>query len=169
MATISLTRGMVAVVDDEDFEYLSRNPWFAMKSNGGWYASRWVRHGSGKRTILRMHVAIASRIGVASERFVDHVDGDTLNNRRENLRAATTKQNAWNRGVRRSNECGYVGVSRHGKGWRVQITDPDGYRIRLCRFATAEAAAKVYNIFAMLFHGNFAKLNEVPNARFASS
>lgn len=148
MKKIPLTRGQHALVDDVDYEALSTFKW--MYHNSG-YASRTMNH-------IMMHRVI---MGAAKGELVDHINGNKLDNRRENLRIATRSQNNANTVKRKDNTSGYRGVSKEhrGKRYRVQIQH-NGKKIAICGFKTPEDAAKAYNQIAKELHGDFAKLNE---------
>jgi len=75
--------------------------------------------------------------------FVDHADGDGLNNRRSNIRVATSSQNMANRVHDRRNKLGIRGVHR-AKGKFKACIQKDGQTIHLGSFATAEEAAAAY-------------------------
>jgi hypothetical protein len=158
MREILLTQGQVAYVDDEDYEGLSRWQWYAMETNGIWYAMRTEKLPV-KRTIC-MHTSVMK---TPDGLEVDHEDGNGLNNQRYNLRVATHTQNLWNTGVRRSNTSGYKGVSWHqhtGK-WRSEIRIGGGQRLYLGVFEDITDAARAYNEAALLHHGEFARLNRI--------
>ncbi len=93
---------------------------------------------------------------------VDHWDGDGLNCRRGNLRAATHAQNLYNRGPQQNNKSGYKGVSwsRNAKKWWAHI-QVDKKVIHLGYFDVAEQAARAYDVGALKYHGSFAKTNFV--------
>jgi hypothetical protein len=94
MRVIPLTRGLVALVDDRDFTFLSGWKWFAHPhgKNKRMYAARNQRVG-GKRVTVLMHRVL---LGITSGE-VDHVDGDGLNNTRANIRPCSRAQNVANR------------------------------------------------------------------------
>jgi hypothetical protein len=148
--TIQLTKGKVTVVSDEDHEEQNQWSWSACKTGNKWYA---VRKSNGK--IIKLHRVIA---GAENNVEVDHINGDGLDNRRENLRLCNTSENNRNRGKSPRNKTGYKGVSREGTQYRAQISI---YRkdIYIGSFGTAEAAAHAYDEAAKKHHGPFARLN----------
>ena len=111
MKEIELTLGQVAIVDDEDFEELNQNKWFATKSAKTFYARRnspWI---NGKHYAIRMHHQIIGK--PPKGLMVDHINGEGTDNRRENLRFVTNRQNCQNiNHKKRSSE--YPGVSWYG-------------------------------------------------------
>lgn len=158
MKEIPLSLGLVALVDDEDFTYLSQWAWYA-KSNRykSFYVKRTLRV-NGKSFYVAMHRQI---LGAPPGVIVDHANRNTLDNRKLNLRFATTHQNMCNRIAVRS-RFGYRGVkqrrSGHGK-WEARISLLDGTRRHLGSFETAEDAARAYDEAAKRAHGEFAVLN----------
>lgn len=160
MKEITLTQGYVAMVDDEDFEYLNQWNWCAetKQKRKVIYAKR-TRCSSGKR--IRMHRLI---MGVAdtSKPDIDHRDGNGLNNQKYNLRIATNSQNGMNRGANSNNTSGYKGVSkdknRNENPWKAAIKHNDK-RIHLGYYSTPEQAAQVYDTKALELYGEFAWLN----------
>jgi len=95
MRKIELTQGQVALVDDEDFDYVYQWNWYAHKDGNTFYVARAGGRVNGSMTTITMHRVI---LGVPSEGFVtDHVDGNGCNNQRSNLRFVTYRQNAQNR------------------------------------------------------------------------
>lgn len=106
------------LVSDEDFEYLSRWKWGL--STGG-YPKRNIKDG-GKRRTLFMHRVIMG-LDFGDVRVVDHKNGNKLDNRRENLRVASVKQNRENVKSYKASSSKYRGVTWH-KGtrkWQVQV------------------------------------------------
>jgi hypothetical protein len=151
--TIPLTKGKVALVDVGDYEALGVHKWCV---NGNGYAVRSISVG-GKTKVLRMHRVIT---GTPAGTYVDHINGDKLDNRRSNLRFATQQQNNCNKQRRRDNAAGFKGVylvKRRGKF--VAEINVLGRRIFLGRFSAADAAARAYDVAALKHHGEFARLN----------
>lgn len=157
MREIELTHGYVAVVDASDYEALNRHRWFAVIGNTGKvYASRTKVGADGKRARnCRMHREL---IDAPDGMEVDHRDGDGLNNRRSNLRIATTAQNQFNRGRAKHNTSGFKGVYIYLGKVRAKIT-ANKKVFQLGRFETPEAAARAYDEAAIRMHGEFARLN----------
>jgi len=93
-------------------------------------------------------------IGAIKGQFVDHANGDSLDNRRDNLRLCTHAQNMANRKMARHNRTGLKGVERKGNGWRARITK-DGVRCHLGYFKTAAEAAAAFTEAARRLHGEF--------------
>ena len=95
MRQIELTQGQVALVDDEDHEELNQYKWHAAKIRNSCYARRHFRGSEGKKGIKAMHHEI---MGIPPEGFMmDHINGLGTDNRKENLRFVTRRQNAQNR------------------------------------------------------------------------
>ena len=156
MKTIPLNNGYEAVVDDDDYEYLSQFKWRAKvkPKDGVPYAVR-----SCGRHVLYMHREVMS----FPDRLVDHRNGNTLDNRRENLRSCNAEESARNRGVRKDSTTGFKGVSPatgDKKGYRARVYHL-GKRYELGVFKTPEDAALAYNRAASRLFGEFARLNEV--------
>ena len=153
---IPLTRGKNAKIDSADYQRGSAFPWHF---NGRGYAVRkaWVPGGRGLRVNVFLHRFL---LDAPQHLGVDHVNGDTLDNRRSNLRLATQSQNLANRRVRR-NASGFRGVYRHGSRWQAQIKQ-NGKQKHLGMFAKKLDAAKAYNRAARTAFGSFATLNDIP-------
>lgn len=156
MKKIPLTKGLVALVDDEDFEFLSSHAWFAaLNGHGGYYAARNAKTDRGWR-LLRMHRVL---LCAQSGECVDHINGDGLDNRRHNLRLATKAQNSANMRNTKGGTSRFKGVSaNHGGKWRAQIRVP-GRKIWLGLHETEMRAAMAYDEAAKRLHGEFACLN----------
>lgn len=147
---IELTRGQVVRVSPEDFDELARSNWYARwdKSAKKFYAGR----NTMKKTIL-MHRAVTScPLGL----LVDHINGDTLDNRRENLRFATAAENGRNRGPNRSNSTGYKGVTLRNGRFVASIM-VNRKVIFIGSFVAAYDAHLAYAEASKKHHGEFAK------------
>jgi hypothetical protein len=152
---IPLTKGKVAIVDDEDYEKLSKYKWHAMN---GKYAARSVWNGeTKKKTMILMHREIC---GNPEGLDVDHIDMNTFDNRKQNLRAVTHQHNCFNRpGMEGHSK--YKGVNKIWNGtWAARIS-VGGKGINLGTYQTEEDAAKAYNVGAVQIIGETAMLNEV--------
>lgn len=162
MQTISLTRGLVAKVDDEDFKRLARWKWMARpgKSGSDFYAVRDTRRGGKLRTV-RMHRVIMV-LTEGDGLWVDHISGDSLDNRKANLRLSTRKQNRANSGLSRNNYIGFKGVQLARGGPSCIASCRGKY---LGTYSDAEAAAIAYDLEAIRVYGSFARLNLVDPAQ----
>ena len=151
-----LTKGLVALVDDEDFVLLSAFRWSAQKQhNGTFYAVRGRRVG-GRCETIRMHRSI---INAPSNVQVDHINGDGLDNRKANLRMATSQENNRNRTKAPRGSSTFKGVSMRESGrWSARIT-VNGNGIYLGTFDSEKDAAHAYNEKARELFAEFAKLN----------
>ena len=157
---IILTQGKVAIVDDEDFDELNKLKWHADKrQNGKFYAVRKSICINGKYINQKMHRMI---VGDKSGLHTDHIDGDTLNNRRSNLRICTHQQNMMNKCVSKVNKSGYKGVIyvKSRKMYKASIT-LNRKIIQLGYFYYIKQAAIAYNAAALKYHGEFANLNKI--------
>ena len=147
---IPLTKGKVAIVDEADAEMLSRYRWCYL--NVG-YAARHERIDGKDRTIL-MHRFL---LGASPEQLVDHINGNGLDNRRENIRLCTKADNQRNQRRNSKNTTGYKGVSfDKARGKYIASIQVLGTQIHLGRFSTAEEASKAYEEAASRYHGEFA-------------
>lgn len=150
-------KGLEVLFDPDDVQLLVDYSWGIQRNhkNGKYYIRGRKKKGSRK---VMMHRVI---MNAPKNSFVDHINGNTLDNRKCNLRFCTTTQNMWNRGNMKSNTSGYKGVSRYlNTKWKASIT-ANNFRHHLGVFDCKHEAAKVYNKKAIELHGKFAKLNEV--------
>lgn len=159
MKEIPLTRGFMAKCSDDDFYELAKYRWYAAVSRKGVYARRGV-YTESKQV---KHISMAQTVlgDVPKGKQVDHINGDTLDNRRENLRLCTPKENSHNRAVRSTKKsCPYLGAYyRKDLGHWSSYIRVDGEDIFLGFFDTPEDAGMARDAAAAKYHGEFAKLN----------
>jgi hypothetical protein len=97
--------------------------------------------------------------GAEPPAFIDHIDGDNLNNRWENLRAATNGQNIQNAKLRKDNKSGHKGVcwDKSHKAWSVHVA-VNGKQKKFGRYKDLTAAISVANRVRLELHGSFARV-----------
>ncbi len=156
-----LTQGQVALVDDEDYERVNQLKWHCWLSRDRFYARRslWVpRDGKRVMTAILMHRFILT---IPDNMVVDHINYNTLDNRRSNLRLATHQDNARNVRPFKNKSSAFKGVSWHkasGK-WLAAINTGKYEHHHIGIFATEIEAALAYDKLARIHHGEFAVLN----------
>lgn len=164
MKTITLTKGYVATVDDDDYERLSKFKWTAVvngkfvKRIYGYRRAGWDKLTRRYTRTVWMHREIANPpYGMD----VDHINRNTLDNRKANLRFATRSQNLANN-RRPIGATGYRGVTRSVNGEKAlyfaQIS-VNGKREYLGGFFDKAEAARAYDAAALKAFGEFARLN----------
>lgn len=152
MAFITLTQNKIAIVDDEDYEKVSQYKWhYSTKTRSvKGYAQRKIKNGD-----TYMHRFI---MNCPKDKVVDHKDGDTLNNKKDNLRICSQSKNMMNKTIMSNNKSGYKGVHFHkllGR-WVAQIKVNDKV-IHLGVFDTPEEAFIERNRAAEKYHEEFAR------------
>ena len=160
---IPLHNGKFAIVDEADFQALQilSQTWTGINSNGKTYAAI-VANVDGRTKTTYMHRLLMDE---PQGLTVDHINGNSLDNRRKNLRVATKSQNMQNAGANCRNTSGYKGVHwlKAACKWQARIRH-DGKRIHLGVFDTAEQAHEAYCAAAESLHGEFANTDS-PNSR----
>ncbi len=156
MKEIPLTQGMVAQVDDTDYEWLSRWSWYAHKNGRNFYAICNVKRAEGI-TSQYMHRLI---LNVPEGVETDHRDCNGLNNQRANLRLCTHQENLRNQKPGGRGFSPFKGVtwSKEAGKWQARIKVNNVAR-HLGFFKKDSEAAKAYNKVATELFGEFAKLN----------
>lgn len=162
MKRIKLTRGKYALVDDSDYNYLTKYKWCViLHSSGRNYAVRWTREGRKDRKMVYMHRGLCP--GMESDSWdgmdTDHRDGDGLNNQRFNLRKCTRSQNLYNREAPKNNTSGTKGISwcKMTRKWRAYISF-EGKYTSLGYFENLDEAIKVRHKSEQKLHGEFSRL-----------
>ncbi len=167
MKEIKLTQRKVALVDDEDYEYLNQWKWCTAKIANTYYVTRRQKLGNG----LSMHRLI---MNTPKGMEVDHIDHNGLNNQKHNLRNCTHQQNTMNRAC--TGEVKYRGVSKISPNQKHVLKNGEvkiyinslfykayirinGKLTFLGKYKTAEEAAVVYNNAAIKYYKEFANLN----------
>lgn len=148
MKEIPLTQGKVAIIDDEDFDYLNQWKWHYEHTG---YAYRSLSNGG--KTI--MHRLITK---VTDGMEIDHINGNGLDNRKENLRICTHAENGRNTKLRKDNTLGYKGIKICGNKWSAQIKIGHQY-IHLGTFNSINDAVHAYDNAAIKYFGEFANPN----------
>jgi HNH endonuclease/AP2 domain len=155
--TVPLTQGKVAIIDACDAWVLEWK-WFAHKKRDAWYAERTDNSRERQRTVLLHRIILVADTGVDFPGMLaDHRNGNSLDNRRSNLRWSDYSESGRNRGKPRNNKSGIMGISWdnvHSK-WRAQIQH-HGHKVYIGRFTTIEAAAAARLEAAKRIHGEFA-------------
>jgi AP2 domain len=161
MRGISLTQGYVALVDDADFDRVSQYKWRALvdRRRNKVYAVRKTHGSHSSRKSLYMHREI---LGATDPQVkVDHHNGDSLDNRRANLRKCVNGENVANSVKRRDGRSSkYKGVCWHKRDRKFQASiRVHGRTIHVGIFTDEVQAAQAYDIAARTFFGDFAQCN----------
>ena len=158
MNRIRLTKGRFALVDDQDFFWLSDLRW-CFSSDG--YAVNHYRDEQGQYHKRSMHRLLMARIlghPVPHNLQVDHINHDRIDNRRSNLRLATRSQNQAYKGLQVNNTSGYKGVIWNQGKWEVRIRFQEN-KLYLGRYTHPVEAALIYDCAARLLYAEFAHPN----------
>lgn len=159
---IQLTQGAIALVSDEDYEWLMQWKWHSYHLNGKKYPPYACRTFQSKN--LLMHRAIMGRNSpIPSGMSIDHINGNTLDNRRENLRICTHSENMRNIRSHRDSGSQFRGVSwsRRAKKWRTSLID-NGRVKYFGSYDSSVIAAVIVNDFLRVRDGAMARLNDIP-------
>lgn len=155
---IPLTRGKATIIRRSDWGLVAPFTWCARRRPSGYYDAIGYRRGGGRgsKLVLLHRLIMNAPPGVD----VDHIDGNTLNNLRSNLRLATRSQNNANQHRRRGGYSQYKGVTfdKNRGLWRAQIK-VGGKHIDLGSFRDEIEAARAYDVAALAHFGEFANVN----------
>lgn len=154
---IYLTKGYVTIVDALDIDLLIVK-WKVTNRRGKVYATR-----SSRKPCISLHRVILARIlgrDLLKSELCDHINGNSLDNRRSNLRLATQSQNNFNSRLNIRNTSGYKGVtwSKQRSKWQAQISVNKTY-INLGHYDTPQEAYEAYKEAARKYHGEFANFD----------
>lgn len=170
IVTIELSKGYSTKIDLQDLEHVSKRSWLAVfqKHSGYVYAqaSTSVKI-NGKRKSINFRLS-RYILGVGDRKIeVDHIDGDSLNNTRANLRLCTRGENMANLRKIKPASSLYKGVcySKERNKWVAQISHNDK-NVPIGRFATEVEAAIAFNWEAIRLRGPYAKINDIQFSDF---
>ncbi len=165
MKEIQLTKGYVAVVDDDDYFLLSLHKWYCLiDRQGNPRAMRSFRTDLGLSTMVYMSREILG-LKVGDKTKADHKNHNTLDNQRSNLRACTNRENSCNSLPRVGCSSQYKGVcydnrkKKRNQRWVVDIKHKNQRHRK--RFKLEIDAARHYNKMATQFFGEYACLNKI--------
>lgn len=157
-------KGKVAKIDDDDFDIVTNHRWHVDRC--GYARCHEYKRVNPDRPVILMHRLILGE-EILKDKYVDHINGDKLDNRRANLRICTNQQNMCNRSkYKRKNKSimasKYKGVRKYGNNnkWVARISI-NGKPVHIGVYNTEEEAALAYNHFAKELQGEFAKLNDL--------
>lgn len=153
---LPLSQGKVAVIDFDDFEKVRGMKWVVTKIRRNFYATQRVRRADGKWTITYLHRVITD---CPTDMEVNHINGDGLNCKQENMQVCTPQQHAF--AFRRKiagASSKFRGVCWHGKCWTSQI-HKCGKKFHLGSFSSEEDAARAYDAKARELFGTHAAPN----------
>lgn len=158
MKTIPLTQGKVAVVDDEDFELLNQYKWRTDKGSKTFYGIRtfWDRKKKRYYSVMLHREIMRTPKGIE----VDHINGNGLDDRKQNMRNCTRAEQSWNRPPNTNSASKYKGVcwDKNRKKWTARI-GLNRTLMFIGRYDFETSAARAYDKKARELFGEFAWLN----------
>jgi len=165
MKRIKLTQEQYALVDNEDYEKVNQYKWFAMKTKYDGFTARRNdsrKNNNGRQVPIFMQHFIMD-FKPSKKKVMDHINRDTLDNRKQNLRICTYSQNNMNRKSSKNKINKFKGVFKNkgrGKKWTAAIRK-NKKLFALGYFNSEIEGAKAYNKAAFRLFGKFALLNKI--------
>jgi hypothetical protein len=154
---IYLGLGQFTIVEPRDYYSIRHFKWFVHGNGSNLYAARSTLTKDLRSRIIYLHRQImAPPAGLV----VDHLNCDSLDNRRANLRVVTQAVNMRNRRKRKNTSSRYIGIwfDKKRNKWTAQIRY-NGQKLWLGRFDSEIEAAKAYDEAARKYYGEFVRLN----------
>lgn len=152
----------IVLIDADDYERVSKYHWTLSFVRGNWYAVHSF-YEKGSQRQIKMHRFIMNETDPNIK--IDHRNHLGLDNRKENLRRATTAENTQNVGPNKLNKTGYKGVYKYTSGRNAgrftACLKVNGEKMHGGYFNTAIEAAEKYNELAIIYHKEFAFINKI--------
>lgn len=146
-------------IDQKNEAILSQYGWYVVKERSNYYVSANKKVGD-RRIKIKLHREIMKldyKVGV-----VDHINGNGLDNREENLRLSDYQKNSWNRKISTNKSSQFKGVfwSKSIKRW-VSAIKKDGKQIHLGSFKDEILAGKAYDDACKILFGEYGRGNGI--------
>lgn len=154
--------GLTTTIDEEDWEKIKDYKWYSKlipRYRGKYHAMAGATNEYGRPTTVSLHRII---MDAPKGKQVDHINGDSLDNRKENLRICTPSQNRANQRAPSRNKHGYMGVAKIGPSYYGRVTCR-GKTHNMGPYETAKEAARAYDRKKLEKFGAFAKTNGLEN------
>lgn len=145
-----------AKVSNEDYKLCCQYTWWVRNSDKYTYPMTTIGNKS-----VALHRVVLGLVDAPKTTYVDHINGDRLDNTRENLRICNNAQNQWNTPKKANSKQKYKGVRKTKSGKYEARIRYKGERFRLGVYPTIEEAVRVYNDKALELHGEFAYINKL--------
>lgn len=151
---LKLSNGGYTIIDNIDYELVKNYKWYKIKKRNTWYARTCIQ----KKCVYIHRLIMNHPEGM----MIDHLDGNALNNRRNNLRICTVGQNNRNTRKRKGGTSKYKGVSwcKEKMKWVAHIKVNYKSKNMGC-FNNEIEAAEAYNKAALLHFGDYAYINKL--------
>ena len=165
MKQLKTTQGDYFKVDDKDFTYLNSFKWSTNINDwtGQKYARTFLsplsRHLSGGNKEISLHRLILG-LKYRDGKIADHINMDTQDNTRKNLRVLTVSESNMNRRTHKNNKSGFKGVRWRFGAWRACL-QYQKRKIDIGKFKTKEEAAIAYNEYAKKLFGSKVWTNKI--------